>query len=91
MKSVFLKINIFNSLLIAFLLSSFLTNAENPEIFQLIRGNTKAAICIDKNEATAVQKAAGMFRDDVSEITGKNLSIQNSLNSKGTAIVAGTL
>ena len=91
MKTVFFKTNYFILLLFAFLFSSFLTNAENPEIFQLINRNTKATICIDKNETTVVQKAAEMLRNDVSDITGKNLSIQNSLNSKGTAIIAGTL
>jgi len=76
-------------------LFSFLTfsggNLRAQHTFTIVSPEAEVTICIDKNESSVVKKAANMFSHDIFEITGKKLSIQNSLHLKGTSIVAGTL
>ena len=90
-----MKIQLYNKVRL-FILSTFFTigfsaNAQQGKVLSIVSGQTKATICIDKNEASVVHKAAKMFQGDVFAITGQQLSIKPQFSTKGTWIVAGTL
>lgn len=79
------------TLVLLFFVQNSLITAQNSSIFPIVQAKTTTNLCIDKTESSVVMMAATMFRNDVSEITGKNISIHNKLNSSGTTIVTGTL
>jgi len=91
MKIEHFKTNFIVILLSVLLFNIFLCNAQNQNIFPIVSSETIATFCLDKTETTVVHKAANMFRNDVMKITGQKLTIQNTINSKGIAIVVGTL
>ena len=68
------------SWLVLLLFSAFL-NAQNTIDFPLVSGNNKATIIIDKNDAEVVRIATKMFVEDVFNVTGKTISI----NQKDTS------
>lgn len=85
-----MKIAVFKIILI--LLLSFVSNvSKSANDFSIVSEKNTATICIDKSEAAVVKKAAAMFRNDVLEMTGKELSLQNKAHANGASIIAGTL
>lgn len=72
------------------LLFLFIINGFGKSV-TLVSNASKAVVCIDQNESSVVKKAAGMFLNDVAEVTGQQLSLQNKIPSKGAVIIAGTL
>ncbi len=85
-----MRIRITRAVIILILLILVSSNSYGKN-FSLVTHGAKAVICIDKNETSVVQKAATMFRNDVSEISDQKLSVQNSIPQSGNVIVAGTL
>ena len=75
----------------AFFITGFSVYAQLPQRLSIVSSHSKATICVDINEASVVQKAAEIFRNDVFSITGQQLATGNKFTSKGTTIVAGTL
>lgn len=73
------------------LLAFFSNVLQSANTFSVVSEKNLVTICLDKSEASVVKKAAEMFRNDVKEITGQELSIQNKLERNGSSIIAGTL
>jgi hypothetical protein len=82
--------SIFNTFTVCFLFF-FIAAKSLAADFSIVSGKDRATICIDQNEASVVRKAAGMFQNDVSEITGFKPLLQKEIPSSGNAIITGTL
>ena len=91
MKNQLLKTCILRSFFFLFLSYGLIVNAQSRKTFNIVTSEIKTSIILADNEAVVIQKAAGMFRNDVWSITGQKLSIQHDYDFKGSVIVIGTL
>ena len=69
----------------------FLKGNDNPLLLTITQGKNNPVLVVDNNESSVVKKSIGMFCDDIFEITGQKLIIQNSVSTTGQSIIAGTL
>jgi len=69
----------------------FLKANENQPSVRISQDKDNPVLVVDKNESSVVKNTIDLFRNDIFEITGQKLNIQNSVATAGQSIIAGTL
>lgn len=82
-------------LLAASVLRSQVVVSENAgrskNTFPLVSAKEKAAVVYDANDYLVVQKTAGLFVDDVENVTGQKLLLTDEVKKEKVIILVGTI
>lgn len=86
-------------LIIALCLNGFICTAQTRlsssgkgrDVFPLVTPRSVATVCYDPDDYTVVGKSAGLFADDILEVTGKTMEVTAGSPADRYVVIAGTI